>query len=71
MSVEADVELLKAQVNELRRKLKLVSDWHDTMRSPLHMKLWWWAQGYRMFSLGTWYRAPWNRAAGDKYNGEF
>ena len=68
---ETEIELLRQQVLELRRKQKLMSDWHDTMRSPLHMKLWWWVQGYRMFSLGTWYRAHWNKAAGDKYNREF
>lgn len=71
MSHDSELETLKFQVAELRRKMKIASDWHDTMRSPLYKKLWWWAQGYRMFSLGTWYSAPWNREAGKRYNGEF
>jgi hypothetical protein len=42
--------------------------WHDTMHSPWFRRLWWWLQGYRLLSLGTWYRAPWNRSA-LKYGG--
>lgn len=71
MSAEHEVALLRVQVDELRRKMKLMSDWHDTMRTPLYRKLWFWVQGYNWASLGTWYDAPWNRAAGRKYNGEF
>ena len=66
--MEQKVAMLEAQVAELRRQMKLVADWHNTMRSRWWMRLWWFAQGYRMHSLGTWYVAPWNRAAADKYN---
>lgn len=65
---EAELIVLQRQVAELRRQMKLVSDWHNTMRSPWYMRLWWWLQGYRMHSLGTWYTAAWNKAGADKYN---
>jgi hypothetical protein len=66
---EEELFALRAQVTELRRKMKLVSDWHDTMSTPLHRKIWFWVQGYNWASLGTWYTAPWNKKDGDKYNG--
>lgn len=65
---ENRLAVLEAQVQELRRQMKLVSDWHNTMRSRWWMRLWWFLQGYRMHSLGTWYDAPWNREGGDRYN---
>jgi hypothetical protein len=68
---EVEFNMLKEQVAELRRKMKLVSDWHDTVRSPFYKRIWWWLQGYRVNSLGTWYKASWNKAAGEKYNKEF
>ncbi len=71
MDQSAEIALLKAQVQDLRRRMKLVSDWHDTMHTPLYKKVWFWLQGYNWASLGTWYTAPWNRAAGEKYNRGF
>jgi hypothetical protein len=66
---EARIKVLEAQVAELRRQHKLVADWHNTLNSHWWMRLWWFLQGYRMHSLGTWYNAPWNKTNGDKYNG--
>lgn len=68
---EARIRCLEAQVANLRRQMKLASDWHDTMHTPLHRKIWFWLQGYNWASLGTWYTAPWNAANGQKYNGGF
>jgi hypothetical protein len=68
---ERDVELaaLQAQVRELRRQMTFVSHWHNTLRSPWYKTVWWFLQGYRVRTLGTWYNAPWNKTAAKKYNG--
>lgn len=68
MSHEAEIEVLKAQVAQLRRQMKFVSDWQNTVFSPWYKRLWWWCQGYRLSVPGTWYVAPWNRHAAEKYN---
>jgi hypothetical protein len=67
--VDPEVEALKRQVRALRRQMVLFDHWHNTAHSPWFKRLWWWLQGYRLCSLGTWYRAPWNRSA-QKYGGE-
>ena len=66
---EARIKVLEAQVAELRRQHKLVADWHNTLNSRWWMRLWWFLQGYRLHTLGTWYTAPWNKTNGNKYNG--
>ena len=65
MSTSTDDEIasLKRQVRALRKRIGRFDHWHDTMRSPWWKRAWWWAQGYRLLSLGTWYRAPWNASA--------
>lgn len=60
---EARIEALERQVRALRGQMTRFDHWHNTMHSPLHMRLLWWVQGYRFHALGTWYRAPWNRSA--------
>lgn len=65
---DARLRTLESQVAELRRQIKFVGDWHNTMRSHWWLRLWWFFQGYRLQTLGTWYTAPWNRAAAEKYN---
>jgi hypothetical protein len=60
---EARLAVLERQVLALRREVTRFDHWHDTCHSPLYKRLWWWAQGYRFFSLGRWYRAPWNQTA--------
>jgi hypothetical protein len=61
--VNAEIEALKRQVRDLRRQMAFMDHWHNTMRSPWYKSLWWFAQGYRIRSLGRWYRAPWNESA--------
>ena len=65
---QGEIEALKRQVAALRRQATFFDHWHDTMHSPRYERLWWWLEGYRLFSLGRWYRAPWNRSAA-KYEG--
>ena len=61
------IDLLERQVRALREQATRFDHWHDTMHSAWYMRLWWWLQGFRLLSLGRWYRAPWNAAA-SKYD---
>lgn len=61
--MENRLQILERQVKEMRRQLAFVAHWHDTVRSPLYKRVWWWLQGYRFSALGTWYRARWNASA--------
>jgi hypothetical protein len=60
---EVEIEALKRQVRDLRRQMVFMDHWRNTVRSPWYKRVWWWAQGYRLCSLGRWYRAPWNESA--------
>lgn len=71
MSDEVRIAALEAQVRELRRQMTLVQHWHNTLDTPMWKKAIFFLQGYKPWSLGTWYRAPWNRRMADKYNGVF
>lgn len=71
MSDEVRILALEAQVKELRRQMVFVQHWHNTVDTPWWKRIWFVIQGYKPASLGTWYSAPWNRWAGDKYNGKF
>ena len=68
-AMAAEIEAMKRQVKELRRRLTVFDHWHDTMHSPWYKRVWWWVQGFRLLSLGRWYRAPWNVSAA-KYEAE-
>ena len=57
---ESRIVVIERQIAAQRRHQTLIDHWHDTMHSALYKRLWWWVQGYRLLSLGTWYRAPWN-----------
>lgn len=60
---EQRIDVLERQVRTLRAQATRTDHWHNTMRSAWWKRLWWWVQGYRLLSLGTWYRAPWNDSA--------
>jgi hypothetical protein len=61
--VDSRIDTLEAQIKGLRRQLVRYDHWHDTMKSPWWKRAWWWIQGYRLLSLGTWYKARWNDSA--------
>lgn len=60
MTPEHRIEVLERQVIALRREVRMLHEWHDTVKSPLWRRVWWWLLGYRFDSLGTWYAARWN-----------
>lgn len=66
-NLQAEINCLKRQVQELRTQQKWVNDWYDTFNSPWYKRLWWWIQGFKLMSLGTWYNAHWNKQ-GQQYN---
>jgi hypothetical protein len=65
-NLESRVFALECQVNALRKKATFYDHWHDTMHSHWYHRLWWWMCGYRILSLGRWYKAKWNTPA-EKY----
>jgi len=60
---EQALAILQRQVKTLRKQIVFFDHWHNTMHSPWHKRVAWWFMGYRLLSLGTWYRAPWNVSA--------
>jgi hypothetical protein len=60
---EQRIAVLQRQVAALRRQAARIDHWENTLRSRWWMRLWWWVQGYRLCTLGTWYRARWNQSA--------
>jgi len=57
------MDLIERRLRALQRQLTFFDHWHNTMHSAWYKRIWWWLQGYRLLSLGTWYRASWNESA--------
>jgi len=55
------IAILERQVRGLRLKLHELAELCDTVNSPPWKRLWWFLCGYRMWRVGVWYRARWNR----------
>lgn len=60
---ERRIDVLERQVKALRQQMTVIDHWRDTLSSPLYKRLWWWLLGFRLTTLGTWYRASWNASA--------
>lgn len=54
---------MQRQILELRQHRTRMDHWEDTLRSRWWKRLWWFALGFRLCTLGRWYRAPWNESA--------
>ena len=39
----------------LRREIRVLTEWQDTVSSPLYKRVWFWLNGWNFFSLGRWY----------------
>ena len=57
------IETLERQVRSLRLQVRRLEEWIDTISSPPWKRALFVAQGFRLWRLGVWYRAPWNRSA--------
>jgi hypothetical protein len=53
---EMEVNALKRQVTTLRRQVQALEEWVDVLGTPIHCKLWFWLQGYRLWRVGRWYK---------------
>lgn len=62
-SQRAEIEALKRQVLSMRRELRQHTELLDTIASPPWKRLWFFLQGFRLWRLGVWYKARWNRSA--------
>lgn len=49
------------QIKSLRREMRAHTELLDTLASPPWKRFWFFMQGFRLWRLGVWYRAPWNR----------
>lgn len=55
MNVEQELDVLKRQMQALRRNYNRLDAWLDTVNSPLYKRVWFWMRGYRFYRLGRWY----------------
>jgi hypothetical protein len=62
-SLRSEVEVLKRQVNSLRRAHSRLDQLVDTINTAYLKRIWFVVQGFRLRRLGVWYRAAWNRSA--------
>lgn len=55
MAEDQRVEALEWQVKHLRRRVRELEEWQDTVTSALWKRVLWWLQGYRWSRVGRWY----------------
>lgn len=60
---DAELECIKIQLRALRLEMRRQTELLDTISSPPWKRLWFFLQGFRLWRLGVWYRAPWNVSA--------
>ncbi len=63
MSTESRLDALERQMKALRKEVRRIDEHVDTISSPPWKRVWFFLQGFRLWRLGVWYRAPWNRSA--------
>lgn len=55
MNAEQEIEVLRRQVVSMRRELRELTEYVDTVSSPLWKRVIWWLQGYYFRKVGRWY----------------
>lgn len=55
MNVEQEIDVLRRQMLSLRREVRVLTEWQDTVSSPLYKRVWFWLNGWNWGSLGRWY----------------
>lgn len=58
--IDADREYLERKIDALRREVRDLTEWRDTVSTPLLKRFWFVVKGYRFRRHGRWYCAPWN-----------
>ena len=58
MSIDQDLDVLKRQMLSVRREVRELTEYEDTVSSPLWKRLIWWCQGFYFRKVGRWYGPP-------------
>jgi len=58
-NIEFNLNFLKNRQEEIRRRLKIIDDYIDTISSPLWKRIIWWFQGFYFNKVGKWYAYNW------------
>lgn len=53
------VEVLQRQITSLRREVRDLTEYVDTVSSPLWKRAIWWLEGYYFRKVGRWYAPGW------------
>jgi len=55
MNVEQEIDVLKRQMVSLRREVRDLTEYVDTVSSPIWKRILWWFAGYHFRKVGRWY----------------
>lgn len=53
--LEQRIDILERQMKSLRREVREKGELLETIASPPWKRLWWFLQGYRLWTVGRWY----------------
>ena len=59
MNAEQEIDVLKRQIASLRREVRALTEYVDTVTSPLWKRVIWWCQGFYFRKVGRWYAPGW------------
>ena len=57
--LEQRLAVLDRQMGSLRREVRELTEYVDTVSSPLWKRLLWWVQGFYFRKQGRWYKRRW------------
>jgi hypothetical protein len=55
MNIEQEIDVLKRQVQSLRKQIQQDHELLETIASPPWKRLWWLIRGYKLWKVGRWY----------------
>ena len=53
--LEVELRHQRANIQSLMRRLQALEELVDVLATPIHRKLWFWVQGYRLWRVGRWH----------------
>ena len=59
MNAEQEIDVLKRQIASLRREVRALTEYVDTVTSPLWKRVIWWCQGFYFRKVGKWHSIGW------------